>query len=97
MWDKKFGLRINDEDGTWLNMYAKYNAYLDTLRVECEISREAGGSSYFDYSPTENESRLLKELIAQTIRAEYNQTPQEFCETCGTEDQTEKQSIGEME
>lgn len=49
--DKKFGLDITDEDGTWLNLYAKYNPFADTLRLECEISRD-NGSVYFDYEPT---------------------------------------------
>ena len=76
--DKKFGLNINDEDGTWLNMYAKYNPFEDTLRIECEISRE-NGSDYFEYEPTENESKLIKEMIAEKIMQEHGETPQEFC------------------
>ena len=50
--DKKFGLNIADEDGTWLNMYGKYDPFEDSLRIECEISRD-NGSEYFDYTPTE--------------------------------------------
>lgn len=46
--DKKFGTQIADEDGTWLNLYGKYNPFADTLRLECEISRD-NGSEYFDY------------------------------------------------
>ena len=76
--DKKFGLSINDKDGTWLNMYAKYNPFEDTLRIECEIDRESGGE-YFDYEPTENEAKLIKEMIAEKILAEYKETPEEFC------------------
>ena len=76
--DKKFGLNINDEDGTWLNMYAKYNPFEDNLRIECEISRE-NGSDYFEYEPTENESKLIKEMIAEKIMQEHGETPQEFC------------------
>ena len=45
--DKKFGIDTASEDGTWLNMYAKYDPFADTLRIECEISRD-NGSSYFD-------------------------------------------------
>ena len=77
--DKKFGLHINDEDGTWLNMYAKYNPFEDTLRIECEISRDQG-SEYFDYEPTKNEATLIKEMIAEKIRQEHGETPQEFCD-----------------
>ena len=53
--DKKFGLNIADEDGTWLNMYGKYNPYENSLRIECEISRD-NGSEYFDYQPTDSET-----------------------------------------
>lgn len=77
--DKKFRLHINDEDGTWLNMYAKYNPFEDTLRIECEISRDQG-SEYFDYEPTKNEVVLMKEMIAEKILQENGETPQEFCD-----------------
>lgn len=84
--DEKFGLHINDEDGAWLNLYGKYNPFADSLRLECEISRD-DGSSYFDYEPTKAESQLIKEMITQKIREEYGQTPQEFCEEFyGTDD-----------
>ena len=39
---QKFGINTASEDGTWLNMYAKYNPFADTLRIECEISRDSG-------------------------------------------------------
>lgn len=76
--DKKFGIHINDEDGAWLNMFGKYNPFEDTLRIECEISRDSG-SEYFDYEPTADETRLMKEMIAEKILEEYRQTPQDFC------------------
>ena len=85
--DKKFGLNIADEDGTWLNMYGKYDPFEDSLRIECEISRD-NGSEYFDYTPTEAESALIKNMIAEKIREQWNQTPQEFCENCCNEEQT---------
>ena len=77
--DQKFGTNIADEDGTWLNMYGKYNPFVDTLCIECEISRD-NGSEYFDYEQTSAETKLIKDMIAEKIREEYHQTPQEFCE-----------------
>ncbi len=77
--DKKFGTNTKDNDDVWLNMYAKYNPFDDTLRIECEIDKPKG-SEYFDYTPTEAEAKLIKDMIAETIKAEYGQTPQEFCE-----------------
>lgn len=76
--DKKFGIHINDEDGTWLNMYGKYNPFADTLRIECEISRD-DGSEYFDYEPTDAEAQLMKSMIAEKVMEIHGQTPQEFC------------------
>lgn len=76
--DQKFGTDIADEDGAWLNMYGKYNPFEDTLRIECEISRDNGSES-FDYEPTTTESQLMKEMIAEKIMQIHGQTPQEFC------------------
>lgn len=77
--DKKFGVHTSADDGTWLNMYGKFNPFEDTLRIECEISRD-GGSSYFDYEPTSTESQFIKDMITEKIKEEYDQTPQAFCE-----------------
>ncbi len=79
--DKKFGIRTADKDNTWLNMYARYNPFADTLRMECEIDTDSPESNqYFDYEPTAAEAQLIKEMMAEKIREQYNQTPQEFCE-----------------
>lgn len=76
--DKKFSTHIHDEDGTWLNLYGKYNPFEDSLRIECEISRD-NGSEYFDYEPTASEAQLMKNMIAEKIMEIHSQTPQEFC------------------
>lgn len=76
--DKKFHIDTSD-DGTWLNMYGRYNPYEDTLRIECEISSDED-STTFDYEPTSFEAAIIKELISQKIDTLYGQTPQEFCE-----------------
>ena len=57
MWfdvDKKFGIHTANEDTTWLNLYAQYNPFEDTLRLFGEISREDGSES-FEYTPTKAE------------------------------------------
>ena len=38
--DKKFGTHTNGDDGSWINMYGKYNPFADTLRIECEIDAD---------------------------------------------------------
>lgn len=80
--DKKFGISIASEKGTWLEMYGRYNPYEDTLRIECQIVCE-GGCDLFEYKPAEAEAQLIKEMITQKICEEYGQTPQEFCEDSG--------------
>lgn len=81
--DEKFGTHIHDENGAWLNLYGKYNTFEDTLRIECEISRD-NGNEYFDYEPTAAETQLMKDMIAEKIMQIHGQTPQEFCnEICG--------------
>lgn len=77
--DKKFMVHTDADEGTWLNMYAKYNPFEDTLRIECVISRDDGDQE-FDYSPTKAESDLIKEMIAEKINELHGQTPQEFCD-----------------
>ena len=77
--DKKFGVHTNVDEDTWLNMYGIYDPFEDTLRVECEISRE-DGYSYFDYGPTSAESEIIKTRISEKIHSIYGQTPQEFCD-----------------
>ena len=83
--DRKFGTHTAEDDGTWLNLYARYNPYADTLRMECEISSDSPGENQtFDYEPTSEEAKMIKELIIEKIRKEYGMTPEEFCEdVCG--------------
>lgn len=76
--DKKFGTNTHLSDAEWLNTYGKYNPFEDTLRIECEISRDEH-ISYFDYEPTASESQLMKDMIAEKIMEMHGQTPQEFC------------------
>lgn len=81
--DEKFGIRTDSENGTWLNMYAKFDPYADTLRIECVISSDDGDDS-FDYEPTTAETQLIKDMITEKIREIHDQMPQEFCEDfCG--------------
>ena len=80
--DKKFGTQLNGNDSAWLNLYGKYNPYEDTLRIECEIDADDGQpNQWFDYEPTEGEAKLIKEMIAETMQREYNQTPRQYIQS----------------
>lgn len=84
--DKKFNVHTDADEGSWINMYGKYNPFADTLYIECEISTEDNSpNETFDYEPTASEAKLIKMLIAEKIRKEYGQTPQEFCNSCSEE------------
>ncbi len=85
--DAKFG--THTDDGTWLNMYGKYNPYEDTLLVECEVCHDRDPSEHFDYTPTPSEAQLIKDMIAEKIRQLYKQTPKEFCESATRQDSEE--------
>lgn len=76
--DEKFHIDTSDDD-TWLNMYARYNPFADSLDITCEISSDSG-SDYFDYEPTVAEADIIKGLVTQKINELYGQTPREFCE-----------------
>ena len=84
--DKKFGIHTADDSNAWLNMYGKFNVGGDSLRIECEISRE-DGSEYFDYTPTESESTLIKDMIREKCAEVFGCTVEEFIadETPGME------------
>ena len=77
--DEKFRIHTDSENGTWLNMYGKYDPFADTLRIECVISSD-DGTDQFEYQPTTAEAQLIKEMITEIIQELHGQTPQEFCE-----------------
>ena len=79
--DRKFGTHTAEDDSTWLNLYARYNPYADTLRMECEVSSDTPGKNQiFEYEPTAAEAQLVKNLITERILDNFYQTPMEFCE-----------------
>lgn len=75
--DKKFHEDLSADD-TWLNLYATYDPFKDTLEMHYTVETD-DFSSTNDYHPTENEERIVKELIRSKIREEYDQSHQEFC------------------
>lgn len=76
--DKKFGTDTATDDDKWLNLYAKYNPFKDTLRLEYAVTTSSTYENG-EYEPTEDEAKLIKEMITEKICDEYGQTPQEFC------------------
>lgn len=75
--EKKFQEDLSADD-IWLNLYATYNPFTDTLKMGYIVETDTLYRSN-DYQPTENESELVKGMIAEKIQELYHQTPQEFC------------------
>ena len=80
--DKKFGTNTAADDDKWLNLYAKYDPFADSLRLEFTVST-AVSCEEGEYVPTETESQLIKDMIAEKLQEEYGQTPKEFCDDVG--------------
>lgn len=92
--DKKFMVDTAD-DGTWVNMYGKYNPFDDTLEIECVLSSDED-SAEFRYNPTKEESDLIKQMITDKIKQVFGQTPQEFCNDIAEPIQNEEITMGGM-
>ncbi len=75
---KKFASHTDTTDIDWINMYAKYNPFEDTLLIECEVNK-GDSISYFDYTPTPGEAKLIKGMITEQLQNTHGQSPQEFC------------------
>ena len=80
--DKKFGTNTAADDDKWLNMYAKYDPFADSLRLEFTVTT-ADSCEEGEYVPTDAEAQLIKDMIAEKLREEYGQAPKEFCEDVG--------------
>lgn len=76
--DKKFMVHTDADEGTWLNMYARFDPFEDSVKIECTVSSDDGDHN-FDYSPTKAEADLIKEMMTEKLREEEKMTPQEFC------------------
>ena len=77
--DKKFHVDTASSDGTWLNMYAILDPFEDTLKILCIIDSDESYEEFY-YEPTKNETEFIKDMIAQKLQIECDQTPKEFCE-----------------
>lgn len=51
---------------------------------------------WFDYEPTAEESKLIKDMVAERIHRYHNETPQEFCQSVWDEGETEGPVMGGM-
>ena len=78
---KKFDLTPWDDEDTSLDLYAVWNPITDYFICEYVIKSGNGDREYELYTPTENETKLMKEMIAETLMEESGKTPTEYvCE-----------------
>lgn len=82
--EKKFQEDLSDDE-TWLNLYATYDPFTDTLEMGYVVETATHYNSN-DYKPTTNEERLVKDMITEKIEELYHQTPQEFCRDVDQDD-----------
>lgn len=85
--DDKFGLNTDAEEDASLNMYLWYNPEIDVLRVICTISYDCEEQTWFEYQPSEHETEMFKDLLAEKINELFHQTPEEFFVECRKESQ----------
>ena len=83
--DKKFGTHTADDDSEWVTLYARLDPFADTLEVAYIVSRD-DGSQEFPYTPSPEETRLVKEMITEKIKDVYGQTPKELCMDIANDD-----------
>ena len=72
--DRKFHLDINSQEGTWLNMTVFFNPYKDTVSILCAVDSDENYEEFY-YEPTRNEAEFIKDMIAQKLQIECDQTP----------------------
>ena len=77
--DRKFHLDINSQEGTWLNMTVFFNPYKDTVSILCAVDSDEGCEEFY-YEPTKNEAEFIKDMIAQKLQIECDQTQKKYCE-----------------
>lgn len=68
--DQKFGTHTADEDGTWVNFYAKYNTESRELQAGYQVSRP-DGSDWHSYTPTEKERQLIIQMMEECCQRHH--------------------------
>ena len=76
--DARFGTNTRGLDDTWLNLYATFNPFEDTLRMEYVVNGPDKIEGH-EFIPSSKEVTLIKAMIAEKIRELYGLTPKEFC------------------
>lgn len=85
--DEKFGLNTARRDDEWLNLYADYDTANDSVKVHYTVENDDDFKEY-EYTPTESEESLFKEMIVAEIKRRYGQTPSEYCAELAEDDLT---------
>ena len=67
-----------------------FNPYKDAVSILCAIDSDDGSEEFY-YEPTSSEAEFIKDMIAQKLQIECDQSPREFCEQYFKEEQEMKQ------
>lgn len=77
--DKKFNIRTADEDDTWVNFYAEYNTQTGNLSTTFYINGPDLCEEH-EYKPTENEKKLIIEMMEDCCHKNYSCSLKELVE-----------------
>lgn len=75
--DAKFGTHTSDSDSEWLNLYAEYTPKTNTLKMMYQLDRD-DGSEFFDYTTTNAEAQLVKDMINECCQKYHGCTAAEY-------------------
>jgi hypothetical protein len=75
--DRKFGTNTQDDDSTWVNLYASYNPQENMLEMQYVVDSSMNVDCY-PYEPTKAEKHLIIQLIKEKIIELYGVTPEAF-------------------
>lgn len=79
--NKKFGVNVSADKGTWVNFYARYVPDSNELSCFYYVDREDSHSNAIEYFPTENEKELIISLMEDYCQKEENMSISEFVES----------------
>lgn len=75
--DKKFGINVNADDSTWVNMFANYQPFTDELRIFYDIDTDSNIYER-EYIPTDEEREMFVNAIQQECIQENGMNCREF-------------------
>ena len=74
--DKKFGVNTNGDEGSWVNLYARYNPCTGEITIPYTVDTDDGTFGR-EYMPTDEERELFRRLMEQSCENRNKMTCRE--------------------